>query len=114
MGRYKKNGAVQSQKIHLTKLVPSTRDLVELGAAVQERFVKVLNLWLRVHGEPLVPDAEYDQDMINWRQMVMRHKEGDYRNTEDEKRSVRRIAQWTLDVNAELTKTPRQVLEWGD
>ncbi len=39
---------------------------------------------------------------------------GDYRHSAAEKKSVREVAQWTLDVNNRLRNQPENILEWED
>lgn len=93
-------------------LVSSRPDDVLLGDAVQHRFVEALNLWLRVRGEPIAPPPFLDLDMLNWRTMVARHKNGDYRHTGDELRSTQRVAEWLLRVKCELTGKEYVPIEW--
>jgi len=100
--------------IHRNRLLPSDEDLVQLAEAVEQRFTSVLDLHERVLGFPLCPPTELQNDMVLWRTMIMRHRKGDKRNTDDEKRAVRRIAQWTLDQNCILRNQPLQKLAWKD
>lgn len=104
----------KSEIVHRNVLVRSDEDIIKLGEAVEERFVGVLDLHLRVLGFPLTPPSDLNNDMILWRTMRMRHQKGDKRNTDDEKRATRRVAQWTLNVNCMLRNQPLQVIHWKD
>jgi len=93
-------------------LVESHPEHIRLGALVQEKFLELCAMYLRRTEQELVPPAELRQDMLLWRKMCMRHKKGDYRNTEDEIYSVARVAQWTTDVKRKLAnQEPKQVWE---
>ena len=102
------------QPVRTNTLVQSSQDMIELGEAVEERFIAVVNLHERSLGFPLLPPTELQNDMLLWRAMVVRHRTGDRRHTADEKRATRRIAQWTLDNNCLLRNQPLQKLEWKD
>lgn len=99
MKKNKKNG----QKIHMQPLVPSLQDTVALGFAVTDRFIDLCALYLREKHEELAFPSHLDSDVLLWRTMVIRHKKGDFRNTEDELKSTKRIADWTLQVKCALT-----------
>jgi hypothetical protein len=91
--------------VHTNVLVPSPMEAVRLGREVEQRFVRLLADWLRVRGERLVPPPNLDNDMLRWRQMRVRHKEGDFRHTEAELRSMEAIAQWCYAKQCEWTGT---------
>ena len=110
MVRHKRNGRPR----HTDVLVLSTEDNAQLSIAVEQRFVEVCALHARVRKYDLVPPAYLDADMRLWRTMAVRHKKGDYRNTVDEILAIKRIAQWTLDVNSELKQQPQKAHEWPD
>lgn len=88
--------------IHTNVLKLSHADVVTLGSAVEDRFIEVLDLHLRVKKVAIVPPKELDADMRRWREMRIRHKKGDYRNTSDEFKSTTRIADWTLRLKCDL------------
>lgn len=106
------------QKVHLNVLFPSEKDTIALAAAVQERFVELLNQWIKPppfgRGEPLVPPPELNQDVLLWRELCIRHKKGDYRNTADELKATQRIANWTLKRKRELVGKEYAPVEWQD
>jgi hypothetical protein len=93
-------------------LKPSTPDTIALGMAVEERFIRLCNDYLRVKKERLVPPKFLDSAMLLWRTMRVRHMSGDPRNTLSELKAVQAIAQWTLDCKCQLCNQPREVLEW--
>lgn len=99
-------------RVHFNTLQPSDPDAVALAQALEERFVKLYGSYLQIKGERLIPPPSLDNDMIRWRQMRVRHRRGDFRNSEAELYSVKCVAQWTLDVNAAMRNQPVQKLEW--
>ena len=104
----------KAKNIHANMLQHSDLDMICLSDAVEHRFVKLLDMYLRVKGEQLFPPSYLDKDMYLWRTMRVRHMEGDYRNTEDEKKSTRRVAQWTMNQKTLLTGQEPVTLEWSD
>lgn len=89
----------------------SSMDTVALSQAVEERFLVLCKTWLRVKGVQIPIPKSLDPDLLRWRAMATRHRRGDYRSTEAEDRSVKSIAQWTLDMNAELRGQEKQELD---
>lgn len=95
-----------SPAIHTNRLLPSTRDTIKFGMAVEERFLILCDRYLKTRGVKLDIPPELDRDMFGWRTMRVRHMKGDFRNTEDELKSTKRVAQWTVDVNNRLCDQP--------
>lgn len=110
----KNNGKKRKDNRHTNKLVPSDKDGILLCAAVQTRFLDLCESYRRIRGVDLIPPPELDSDMYLWRQMTVRHKSGDYRNTLDELNAVKRVAQWTVDVNSLLRGQEPVALEWKE
>jgi len=100
--------------IHFNILKPSSLDTVELACAVEDRFLDLLASYLRVKGQPLAVPVELNADMLHWREMRVRHRQGELQNTEAELKSTRAIAQWTLDQNNLLRGQPKMTMEWRD
>lgn len=100
--------------IHMNVLHPSTMDVVMLGDATEERFKIVLGRWFRAYHVEIVPPSELDRDMELWRTMRIRHREGDYRNTDDELRATQRIADWTHMKNCEVCNQKYTPIKWGN
>ena len=94
--------------IHLNKLEPTNPDTYALCHAVQDRFIDLCAAHERIKGTKLVPPKELDKDMLLWRTMAVRFKEGDLRNTHSELIALENVAQWTLDVNCALRNQPPQ------
>lgn len=105
---------IMSKLRHGNKLIPSTIDDVELGLALEERFLIICKLWMRVHGTELPIPESLSKDIYHWRQMRVRHNHNDFQHTESEKISVRHVAQWSVDINCELRNQERVVIDWGD
>jgi hypothetical protein len=107
----KRNG---HSRIHTNTLHPSSQDTIALCMAVQERFLNLCGTYLRVNGVELPVPQWLDKEFLNWRGMAVRHKKGDFRNNEAELKSLRVVAQWTLDMNCTLRNQPRKVMDWGE
>jgi len=95
-------------------LKKSDPDLIALSLSVETRFKDLLGSYLRIRGVELIPPKSLDQDMLRWREMAVRHRNGDLRNTDAEKKSVRAIAEWTIRVNCELRNQSPKVIVWKD
>lgn len=96
---------------HGSMLKTSDPDTVALGDAVELRFLELFHGWLRVNGVELPIPESLNQDMLRWREMRVRHRMGDFRNSEAELKSTKAVAQWTLDMNCTLRNQPRKVLD---
>jgi len=99
--------------IHYNILSLSSMDTVELAKAVEARFIDLCEAHLRIRGSRLALPKELDQDMLRWREMRVRHKSGDYRNTHSELRSTQVIAQWTVDINRAMRNQKPQKIVWA-
>ncbi len=106
---YRSNGHA---RIHSNVLAPSSPDTIALGLAVEERFNAVFNLHVRLRGLQLAVPQSLDKDMLRWRTMRVRHKSGDLRNSEEELRSTKSIAQWTCDTNSIVREQPIKAVVW--
>ena len=95
---------------HGNMLKPSEPDTVALADAVESRFLDLCGSWQRIRGVDLPLPQILDSDLLRWREMLVRHRKGDFRNTESELKSVKVVAQWTLDMNAELRNQKPQKL----
>lgn len=100
--------------IHGSMLKPSGDDTIALGFAVHHRFLDLTETYARIKGTALMPPKSMNRDMLLWRSMVVRHKSGDHRNSDDEKRATRRIAEWTLLEKAKLAETEPNKITWKD
>lgn len=98
---------------HRSVLQKADQDTRHLCAAVDTRVSEVLNLHVRVREHPPMIPKNIQEDINLWRQMVVRFKKDDWRCTEDERQALRRVAQWSLDLNCDLRNQPRKVLEWS-
>lgn len=95
---------------HGSMLKPSEQDTVALAMAVEDRFLDLCGAWLRVKGVEIPIPESMNPDMLRWREMRVRHRRGDFRNSEAELKSTKAIAQWTLDMNASLRNQQPQKL----
>lgn len=100
--------------IHTKVLVPSDLDMVTLVDAVEARFLRLLEEHQRIRGTELYPPKDLDADMLLWRTLHARHVKRDFRHTDDEKKAVRRVAEWTLQENCKLRNQVYKPVEWKD
>jgi len=107
---HRRNG----RPIHADRLVPSTSDDVRLAYEVESRFIDLCILYFNLRGVPLAPPASLDGSMLLWRRMRVRHKGGDLRHARAELLATRAVAEWTLEVNADLRGCPTPKVEWRD
>ena len=96
-----------------SRLMPSSQDMIALNIALEERFISLCGLYQRAKGNLLNIPKGLDKDMYHWRNMAVRHKKGDFRNTDTEKQSIQVIAQWTVDVKAALCMQPSKQVQWN-
>jgi len=82
--------------------------------AIETRFLELLGSWKRIHGVELEVPQMLDSAMILWRQLIVRYKKGDFRNSLDEVMAMREIAQWTVDKNCVLRNQPLKKVQWAD
>lgn len=108
----KKNNKGKGRQ-HINVLEKSTLDDISLVDALENRFLQLCELYLRMTQEPLIPPSSLDRDFYLWRVMAGRHRIRDYRHTSDELRSVQRVAQWCVDVKMKLTNNPKKTVEWA-
>ena len=92
----------------------ATQDDITLSEAVEERFKELCGLHFRARGTKLlIPPGLYRAFKL-WRQFKMRYagKTGRVGITISERRAVQEIAQWTVDVKAEICGQDKQVVEF--
>ena len=112
-GMSRKNGRAK-KPFELETLKPSTEDTIHLGMAVEERFIRLCSAHLRLRGVELWPPKSVLPDMIRWRHMMVRHRNGDFRNTRTELLCTRSMAGWTFLVNCDLRNQTYTPLKWKD
>ena len=100
--------------IHANKLFVSKPDDIALCTAVEDKFINLCNIHLNMKGTQLFIPSSLDSDMLNWRKMAVRHRRGDFRHSEAEMKSLRTIAEWTLEVNAKLRNQEVPKVDWRD
>lgn len=99
---------------HINILVPSRQDDMMLCAAVQSRFLELCASYVRIRGMELIPPSSLDADIMRWRQMAVRFRQGDFRRTEAEMKSLKTIAQWTVSENNKLRNQSDEVVKWKE
>ncbi len=100
-------------KRNTNALYSSSVDDIQLAEAVEHRFLELTEAWARIRFEQLIIPQELDKAMLAWRTMAVRYKQGDFRNSEEELRLTKLIAQWTVDKNCELRNQPEKKVQWA-
>ncbi len=95
------------------RLTRCEKDTIHLCAAVEPRFLDVCDLYARVKGEQLTIPDDIKQALVHWRTMIARFKRGDMRATPSEEKSLKELAQWTLDWNNKLRNQPSKTMQWA-
>lgn len=98
--------------IHTDVLIPSDMGVVNFAQVIEENFLTVCEYNMKLRGEELPIPSSLDKDLLRWRGLRVRHKQGDFRHTTAEYESMKVIAQWTVDVNNELHNQPPNKIEW--
>ena len=95
-------------------LRPSSEDTVALGEAVQSRLEELKLAYVRITHELLTMPNEMKSAFLLWTTMRKRHQRRDLRSTPGEEKATRHLAQWTLDVNADLRNQKRTKIVWKE
>lgn len=93
-------------------LFSSDADMIALGAAVEKRYVSVFVDHFRIRSYSLVLPGFLSVDLRLFKTMRHRHRRGDFRHTDDENLSTRRIADWTLIVNCDIRNQTFVPIDW--
>jgi len=96
------------------RLLPAKPDDVMLVQEVHARWREVEGLHQRLRGVPLLIPGALAPATLRFRSVFSRFLQGDYRQTESEKKAVREIAQWLVNTNAELRGVTPTVIQWVD
>ncbi len=96
------------------RLLPSTPDDYLLAEQVELNYLELCESYIRILGVQLFFPKSIYRDVLRWREMRVRHKAGDLRHTESELKSVKAIAQWTVNVNMEIRRQPAKRVKWKD
>ena len=105
----KRNGS-----IHRNVLKKSNPDYIALSSAVEEKFKLLCTMYYNMRGTQILIPGHLMKDMLNWRTMVVRHQKGDFRHTDIEIKSLKNVAEWTLETHAKLRNQPVPKMEWRD
>lgn len=76
--------------------------LLEGSFVVQERFLDLTESYIRIRGVSIPISDDTKAALVLWRTMYGRFIVGDFRHTEDERRALADVAQWTLEEQAKL------------
>jgi len=92
----------------------SNRDDIAIVYEIQKRLVELRDRFCKVSGNDLIIPPNLKADFIRYNMVFGRYKEGDFRHSESEKKSIRAIAQWTVDLNRSICGQTPLKLEWRD
>lgn len=95
------------------QLKASSPDAIAFGLALEDRFLVLCDRYLRRRGMQLPLPKSLDADVLRWRQMRVRHRAGDLRNTEAEWESLKTLAQWMVSMNCSLQGQPDKKIQYG-
>lgn len=76
--------------------------MLEGAFCIQERFIELADNFHKKWGFPIDIPSEIKSAIILWRQLFLRYRNGDFRHSEDERRAMAEVAQWSLDENRKL------------
>jgi len=107
----KKNGKAN---LYPDLMQPSSSDTVALAQAVRERVLQVAHLYHQSRGVHLTFPESMAEDVRRWKDVLVRHGAGDFRNSRSELLATRAVAQWSLNVKRALCGQPTEQLEWGE
>jgi hypothetical protein len=109
-----KNNGIH-KKIHVDNLKPSSQDCIALAEAIEPRFLTIVELYGKKWGGQLIPiPKEIQGHITRWRQMLLRHRKRDFRNSLSEWQSTKQFAQWTVDRNCELRGQEPKKVDFGE
>ncbi len=91
----------------------STKDTVALTDAVADRYEDLARFSNRVEGAFSIPNS-LRPDFAQFKKVLMRHRAGDFRNSNSELKSIRSFAQWLVNENARLRNQKPKKIEWSD
>jgi len=92
----------------------SSIDDVSLVLTIAEKYRELVDLHRRVRGRDLVVPLELNFDWNMFTVVLNRYRRGKFFHSEEEKRAVRNIAQWTVDVKRSLCNQTPVKLFWVD
>jgi hypothetical protein len=103
-----------NRNIHGSILRPSCAAYVKLAEAIETNFLKLGPLYYAKCGEQLVFPESLNEDVLRWRTLCTRYKKGDFRHSPVEVKSCQAVADWTLQIKADVTGQPVQKIPWGE
>lgn len=106
----------KKQNIHMNMLGPSDPDMIALCAAVVTDYNKLVQMYERIKGEPLLISSEMERMVQRVMVLTARYEKDDFRHNESEKLAIRSLAEWNLTVNHDLRgqEGPVPVIGWVD
>lgn len=107
-----KNG--RAGLVHTNLLQSSDQDTIALADAVESRFLDLCGSWERIRGEKIPIPESMDRALLLWRKCVARFRKGDFRNTADELRAIKEVAQWSVDAQRQLRNQPTEKVKWKE
>ena len=101
--------------IHGDRLEPSNPNYRELAEMIGEQFLVDCELHGRMTGDLQFPvPKEMEGHFLRWRNVLLRHRKGDYRNSPSEWASIKVVAQFVFDRYCRLRGQPVRELVWSE
>ena len=99
---------------HPNRLIPSDPDMVSLCAAVATNYNKLVQSYERIKHEPLLISNDMESTVQRVMVLVARYEQDDFRHCESDKKALRALAQWTINVNCDIRNQEPRILSWVD
>lgn len=96
------------------RLTPNSSDDSGLVIAVHQKLVITQETFKRVTDRDLRVPEWLDADFKRFDTVRLRQARGDHRSTETERKSVKAIAQWVLDIYRSLRGQESTQLKWKE
>ena len=102
----------KAPRIHGSALLQADASLITGVRAVADRLADLRGAYRRLRGIDLIQPPELDHDVVRFHALLDRFQGADFRYTEPELRSLKAIADWSLQTNAKLRnqKPPKVAL----
>ena len=101
--------------VHGDMLKPSNPNYKDLAEEVGQQFLTVCELYGRENGgKPFPVPKTLEGHFLRWRQMLLRHRKGDFRNSPSEWASTKEVAQFVFEWHCRLRGQPVKVLVWSE
>ena len=106
--KIRKNGSFSGPDV----LNSSDQDTIALAMSIETRFLDLCGAYFRIRGVQLKIPPVMKSAFLKWREMLLRHGSGDFRNTKSELIATREVANWTHRANCILRNQDYYPIQW--